>query len=293
MQWEEFDLERAHYLSLEDQQGLFPELSALIGENTYARKNLGYLFALAHGADKIWDTDDDTFFRGVENTLTNSLLHGQRFIAQKSKFVNPYNHFAPDSQLWPRGLPMQYILSKPQVFFQSNSSSNYDVVQTLVNREPDVDAIYRMTRGDHLIDYPVSSDVLEIEVGTWVPGNTQSTLWQNKNIFHYLYLPSTTSFRFTDILKFYVAQIQCRVAYAGFLTEQFRNPHDYFEDFKSEIQCYLNSESVVDLFISAAPKDIVSAYDLLVENAICLPKEKEILEIFLTEINRIRSTRNV
>ena len=45
------------------------------------------------------------------------------------------------------------------------------------------------------------------EKGIYTQGNTQITCWIKKELFHLLYIPSTVSFRFSDILKMYVAQI--------------------------------------------------------------------------------------
>ena len=48
-EWGSFFAEGLHFFSLEDQYRTYPVLSKLIGENTHARKNLGYLFATEKG----------------------------------------------------------------------------------------------------------------------------------------------------------------------------------------------------------------------------------------------------
>ena len=47
------------YLSLSDQSALGFELTARLPVRSYSRKNLGYLYAVLHGAKVIFDTDDD------------------------------------------------------------------------------------------------------------------------------------------------------------------------------------------------------------------------------------------
>ena len=54
-----WELEGATYLSIEDQKALGFELAELLPTCHYARKNIGYLYAISKGAKVIYDTDDD------------------------------------------------------------------------------------------------------------------------------------------------------------------------------------------------------------------------------------------
>lgn len=45
------------YLSVEDQQCLHYGIVELLPYKAYTRKNIGYLWAIQHGATKIFDTD--------------------------------------------------------------------------------------------------------------------------------------------------------------------------------------------------------------------------------------------
>ena len=47
------------FLSSEDQEKLGYEITPLLKHNVYQRKNVGYLYAIQHGARYIYDTDDD------------------------------------------------------------------------------------------------------------------------------------------------------------------------------------------------------------------------------------------
>ena len=51
--------EHIHYLSPLNQKERYGELSEILPFNHYSRKNLGYLFAIEHGAEVILETDDD------------------------------------------------------------------------------------------------------------------------------------------------------------------------------------------------------------------------------------------
>ncbi|EPB66617.1 hypothetical protein ANCCEY_14291 [Ancylostoma ceylanicum] len=51
--------DNVHFLSMDYQQKLHFRLSVVSPENSYTRKNIGYLYAIKNGAEWIYDTDDD------------------------------------------------------------------------------------------------------------------------------------------------------------------------------------------------------------------------------------------
>jgi len=288
--WGKYNREGLYFLSYERQEILYPDLSRVIGSSTYARKNLGYLFALENGAECIFDTDDDTFLRFPERNPLNLFHESTKFKAESNSiFFNPYNHFATGQGLWPRGYPLTRIESD-----RWNSSAdtnvvpvvgelgNIDILQTLVNLEPDVDAIYRLVINSHPIDFTFKNDLLKLGLNTISPGNTQSTFWLTRKNFDFLYIPKFVDFRFCDILKIYIAQSQLDMAYAGFITEQFRNPHNFMDDFRSELSCYLNVERLVEVLLDIGKgAQIIDIYTELVSIGICEPSELLILQEFL------------
>ena len=278
------------FFSVDEQISLYPELSALIGFNTYARKNLGYLFAFENGATRICDTDDDTFLRVLDHGPIEIIDHDNVFEVSGSKYFNPYLQFAPNSELWPRGYPLKRVasdkLSSPvDQKFTPTTFIHLDIIQTLVNLEPDLDSIYRMTISDEIQEFPISDKLIILKKGTWAPGNTQSTMWLNREKFSFLYLPSTVSFRFCDILKMYIAQKECSLGYMGFVTEQNRNPHDYLDDFKSEVDCFLKTDLLIDILESSENNKISEIYKEIAMAGICSAKEVEIADIFEESIS--------
>ncbi len=51
------------FLTSEDQRHFFNDFVDGLPWNSFGRKNVGYLFAIARGAKVIWDFDDDNFLK--------------------------------------------------------------------------------------------------------------------------------------------------------------------------------------------------------------------------------------
>ena len=71
----------------------------------------------------------------------------------------------------------------------------------------------------------------------------------------YAYLPMSVTFRFTDILRGYIAQ-RCfwehkkRLGFCSPKVYQIRNDHNLLKDFESEIPCYLRIQELTSLLNS-------------------------------------------
>jgi hypothetical protein len=168
--------------------------------------------------------------------------------------------------------------------------------QGLADGDPDVDAIYRLTNGE-LCFFNDRNPIL-LRAGTLSPINSQNTLIR-KELFPLLYLPTTVSFRFTDILRGLIAQpIMWAAGYAlgfvGATVVQERNPHDYFQDFLSELPMYQHCEAVVDA-VSAVVNESRSitsnfreAYRTLRAKDIVSERELVTLDAWLEDLERIR-----
>ncbi len=287
--------ESNYYLSTSSQEKLFPKLSNALGFNTYARKNLGYLYAISMGATVIWETDDDTFMRLDSKDPLELFSSAKQYSAEGiSKVFNPYGFFAPKSGLWPRGFPLRKVAEDRKMIPEtitirekSFELDEVDLIQTLVNLEPDVDAIHRLVFGDDILDFPFTNQLILLEEGLVSPGNTQSTFWISKKSFPYLYIPRTVDFRFCDILKSYIAQANLTMAHGGFLVDQVRNPHDYLEDFRLEVSCYLNTELAIEITTRLSKQSIFEIYQALIFSSICEARELEILSLFLDELRKL------
>lgn len=285
----DWHLEGATYLPVEPKTSAF---ASALPENHYSRKMLGYLEAVRIGATVIAETDDDNIpkqgwsfpaFRGEYESTSPDL-----------GFVNTYRCFT-DRHIWPRGLPLQRILDPASVIDLStirSADATVGVWQGLADGDPDVDAIYRLTVGDECIFE--QRPPLVLGRGTISPFNSQNTAFCAE-LFPLLYLPSTVTFRFTDILRGYVAQpvmwlAGYQLGFVGASVTQMRNPHDYMRDFKSEIPCYLDVESCIGLVTASirpelsVEENLTLAYEALTDAGITQPDEVMLLRFWLEEL---------
>lgn len=289
-QIETSNYENLSYLSIERQQGLRGNLDKL-PYNHYCRKNLGYQFAINQGAEYIADTDDDNLPKKDWGSWISDDAKAR--FATGSKYINIYQEFT-DEFVWPRGLPLDEVKSENTHDIQTASINSNDiaVVQGLADVEPDVDAIFRLVY-DREIVFDERNPVI-LDQGTYSPFNSQNTLWTSEEVFPYLYLPSTVSFRFTDILRSYVAQrgiweIEEHLAFTSASVVQDRNVHDLMTDFESEVPCYLETKNVVSelerLELEGNPiNDIQHIYESLSEIGVVADEELNHLDRWLTAI---------
>ena len=167
--------------------------------NHYTRKNIGYLYAIQHGADVIYDTDDDNL--PYDDWRLYDFVCSRQIVS-RLKFVNIYKYFT-EELIWPRGYPLDDIHGRTTLGSEEISPVEVGIWQGLVDNDPDVDAIYRLAVNKE-VRFEDNPPVV-LERGYYCPFNSQNTFW-SKRTFPYLYLPATTSFRFTDILRGYIAQ---------------------------------------------------------------------------------------
>jgi hypothetical protein len=258
---------------------------------------IGYLWAIERGADCIIDTDDDNIPK--DNYRFPPLQGNYDCILPDKGFVNIYNEFT-DQNIWPRGLPLNLICAA------RSTSKTYDRIdcqvgiwQGLADEDPDVDAIYRLTINNAC--YFAKRDPIVLGQGTVCPFNSQNTLIC-QDLFALLYLPTTVTFRFTDILRGLVAQpimwlYGFQLGFTAASVVQKRNPHDYMKDFVSEIPMYLHSDRVVDVVKSVIHKrhdigaNLYKAYSQLSEEGIVAREELEILEAWLSDLKRLQRGR--
>ncbi len=248
--------------------------------NHFGRKNLGYLFAIHHGAQVIYDTDDDNellmdvlgnpearlphltfsktgrFFRSPSNAGSN----------QTAAAFNPYPMFGA-RQAWPRGLPLEEIRLSSAMACNLSAAPllDYDIVeeglivdvgviQSLADHDPDVDAIYRLSPLP--LPFTFSPDVdggLPVALGhedrLMSPYNAQATLHMRSALWAML-LPISVHGRVSDIWRSYFAQrlfweTGTTVAFAAPWVVQMRNPHDYLADFEAESDLYGRSGELI------------------------------------------------
>jgi hypothetical protein len=288
---EDWQCDNAIFLSVNDLRTSHYDLNAVLPYNHYSRKMLGYLFAIENGAKSIVDTDDDNIPKA--NWLFPDFEGLYQGIEPDKGFINIYSLFT-HQHIWPRGLPLRLINHKEDYKLLENKEVRIGIWQGLADEDPDVDAIYRLT-----CDKPCyfnEREPLFLSNNTVTPFNTQNTIIR-KELYPLLYLPMYVTFRFTDILRGLVAQpimwlYGYQLGFTNATVVQKRNPHDYYQDFLSELPMYHDSENVVHIVKQSISADktiesnLYDAYVALNKNNIVTDKEIIALKAWLKDIER-------
>lgn len=262
------------FLSLETQTRLGYETVNHLPVGVYPRKNVGYVYAIAHGAELIYETDDDNAPTNEGDGVTVNpkmpsngkawpqLLPKKAepttsgrdpFHDPSSEFdwlaVNPYAYFETD-HLWPRGFPLSKIVDYSDYKVEQDTSTGYPatVQSYLADLDPDVDALWRLTQGDRIgtIRFSREKEPVVLPRGVYCSHNAQNTIWYHESFWAML-LPITVTFRVTDIWRAYWGQrmmwdLGQRLMFAAPTVDQVRNPHSYLSDMREEEDLYRQTE---------------------------------------------------
>lgn len=240
----DFALEGCDFWSMERQRQLPYPLARLLPENHYARKNLGYLLAMESGAEVIIETDDDNL--PLADFWAERSATRQGYRQSGCGWLNPLRHFS-DAPVWPRGFPLELVQQALPALDTASLADHYcPIQQGLTDGDPDLDAVYRLTR--QLPLFFRNNPPLALGPGCWAPFNSQNTTWF-REAFLLLYLPSFCSFRMCDIWRSFVAQRICHangwnILFHGPTVVQERNPHNLLKDFADEIPGYLHNAEI-------------------------------------------------
>ena len=290
----DYSLSGTAFFSLESQLTSRFELARKLPINHYSRKNFGYLHAIAEGAECIYETDDDNHpledwkpkrFETFARTIKN---HG---------WINIYKYFTRDT-IWPRGFPLDEINNNTFPINQFKLSTvESPIQQSLVDKSPDVDAIWRL-----LFDrsfFFENFESINLSSGCWCPFNSQNTWWWPE-AYPLMYLPSFCSIRMTDIWRSFIAQrclweLGYGVVFHGADVSQNRNEHDLKMDFHDEIPGYTRNKEIVSILESLqlgggnehVSENLLNCYRVLIENGFFPSKEIKLLEFWLSDLRTI------
>jgi len=250
------------FLDVATQKQLPYKLVAKLPWNHYSRKNIGYLYAIHHGAQVIYDTDDDNLLIDPEEIPDSSSLFSeiQTFSVKSSVPValNLYPYFAPvhkDNKtkvesMWPRGFPLDAIITSTSTSLSLIGFGGREpsVIQLLQQHDPDLDAIFRLTQ-PLPVYFQEPSKMIVVPKNSFAPFNAQSTLWK-RSAFWGLYLPMTVTGRVSDIWRSYFMQKvlmnnNMSISYTSAKVRQDRNVHTYLGDFNSEHDLYLKAGELI------------------------------------------------
>ena len=283
--------DRLVFLSVEDQQKIKVPLVQRIPFRSFARKNIGFLFAIRHGAQVIFDFDDDNILKdeviyqleslpdlNTGNETKKTLRGHALYISPKDRLqvrpswlvkvpqlhnrslvFNPFPHMGSSNpDIWPRGFPLEKVRecatmdAKDMVYrWMAIPLERVAVVQAVCDLDPDVDAVYRLTRPlpVQFDDDPKSATRLLIPPGKYTPYNAQATL-HTGNAFWGLFLPYTVTGRVTDIWRSYFTErilvdLQLAVLYSPPTVLHQRSKHFYLADMQAEDDLYMKTSKLL------------------------------------------------
>jgi len=234
-----------NYFSVDEQLKKWPTLASLLPFNHYARKNLAYLWAIENGVSTLLDTDDDN---SSDVDVFEFSFDSYRMLEQECEWVNVYAYFGGKG-IWPRGLPLDEALKPLSSTVELGGNFEWSCFQSIVDGDPDLDAIGRMLYPDnHLFG---ENTPLLLDKKSFCPTNSQATLWKSE-LLPLLYLPVTSSFRMTDIwrgiiLSGFARASGLNIAFGKLGFQQDRNVHNLLADFTDEIPGHLSNRLIKKL----------------------------------------------
>ncbi|GAB4851614.1 sugar transporter-like protein [Ancistrocladus abbreviatus] len=216
----DWELKGVIFLSLEMQSKLGFRVLEYLPYDSYVRKTVGYLFAIQHGAVKIFDADDrGEVINGDLGKHFDVELVGEQARQdiilqychenQNRTVVNPYIHFGQRS-VWPRGLPLENVgeVSHEEYYTEVYGGKQF-IQQGISNGLPDVDSVFYFTRKSSLEAFDIRFDERAPKValpqGIMVPVNSFNTLYHS-SAFWALMLPVSVSTMASDVLRGYWSQ---------------------------------------------------------------------------------------
>lgn len=283
------------YLSIADQIAAAGKFAEQCPIRHYARKNVGYLKAIADRSPVVAETDDDnipydTFLSDVRREVT-----GRQVL--KKGWENVYTHFT-DDRIWPRGFPLELVNASLKNRSTLGEMGQFDcpIQQFLADGDPDVDAVYRLTI-EAVTKFRPNTIVLDS--GTYCPFNSQNTIFWPET-YPLLYLPAYVSFRMTDIWRSFIAE-RClyamgrKLAFRDATVFQERNEHSLIRDFKDEIPGYVNNARIVEILeglslssdLNSCAENLGKCYEALIAAGIVPAHEMKLVELWIEAVMEV------
>lgn len=164
------------------------------------------------------------------------------------QWVNVYAHFSRP-EIWPRGLPLEEAFKPLEATEKTESNPTWYCFQSIVDGDPDLDAIGRMLNPQqrNFEDF----EPLVLGSNNFCPTNSQATLW-DRRLFPFLYLPITSTFRMTDIWRGIIISgyqnlygLPTMFGKLGFKQE--RNEHNLTADFVDEVPGHIYNRQIKEI----------------------------------------------
>ncbi len=240
----------------------------------FCRKNIGYLFAILHGAEFVFDFDDDNFVKVDPNGAPLEILPEDGLILKDVNVImqgaNAFNHHpimgASVSESWARGFPIELIQDKHtrgKVAYETDlpfaaADKEIGVIQFLADGNPDIDAMHRISKPLPMTFPLDNAKSVLVPMHAYAPYNAQATV-HTKNALWAMLLPGTVPGRVSDIWRSYFAQCifhdaGIQLVFSPPKIVQERNEHNYLGDFNAEQDLYGKSGKLVE-FLSEWDSD--------------------------------------
>ena len=292
------------YLSIEEQNKLGYKILKFLKNDSYCRKNIGYLYAIQHGAKEIYEIEENLNFGNLNflsvNINNTYVCYGQNLNEQK--MINPYTHFC-ESNIWPRGFLIKDIQNdyNKSIYYTNINQIKLKplVYQGLINKIPDLDSLFLLTSGKtkENLNILFSQNVPLLYLpGNYVPINSKNTKYLYE-IFPFLMLLETVDESISDIIRGYILE-RFVFGYGGMII--FHNSDIYNENFISdnsklskEKYLFFNLNKILEIIKSnnysfENPKELIfQILSELIKNNFLRNKEKTIYKAFLYDLSKI------
>lgn len=229
------------YLDPDSQKKIAPKLSKLIGWNCIQRRNIGYVYAKKNGAKLIATVDDDNipYRNWGKKIYIDKKIQTKCYDTNLSVF-DPLSVFKFKSKIWHRGFPLQLLQEKPILKIKQKIIKP-DVQANLWDKNPDIDAINRMTLKSENFVFKNFNHYSSNRIS---PFNSQNTILNPEVLSKYFLFPFVG--RMDDIwAAFYVQSLGFKVLFDKSTVYQDRNQHSYYKDFQGEIIGYNNNLNLI------------------------------------------------
>jgi len=217
--------------------------------NSDNRRNVGYLMALADGAEMVVSIDDDNYCSEDEDFIGEHLKCGglkADCVKTKSGWVNNCDLFVDATNLFPRGFP--YFARQYERIELTGEELPVYINAGMWRGDPDIDAMTWLHHGQQV---DVSRGRFSLASQSWCPINSQNTAVHRDLMGAYYFVRMTSMMdRFGDIFQGYFA---LKVAKHMGWTARFgspvvthrRNSHVYLKDVRKEIEPILLLEELL------------------------------------------------
>jgi predicted nucleotidyltransferase len=230
-------LENNHvvYLTPEEQDELYPELSKTIGWKSIQRRNIGFVYAYDKEADIVATIDDDNipYDNWGDDVYVGQEIEVDLYENISSLYfdpISPTNH----NDLWHRGYPIEDLPVKNNIEYKGKVKRKVLVQADFWDGDPDIDAICRLSKKP-IVKFEKFSPFCSNQLA---PFNSQNTFLAREVIPVYTVLPYTG--RMDDIWGSYITQFYFpqSVIYNQATVYQDRNIQDLITNLEKEVIGY-------------------------------------------------------